>query len=149
MLNLAILLEDSAREAPDRPAGNGETILLVEDDDAVRDIVQRILTSAGYRVLQAARPDAALELCRQPGIRIDALLTDAVMPGMAGLQLIQHVQRLYPGLPAVLMSGYTGSWLAGEDSPHGSTPLLRKPFTPPALLRQIREVLVAGRAGSG
>src|SRR5207245_7727951 len=85
---------EAAPVDPGRPAGNGETILVVEDDDSVRDIVLRILTSAGYQVLQAARPDEALELCRQPGIRIDVLLTDAVMPGMAGTQLIQHVQRL-------------------------------------------------------
>jgi PAS domain S-box-containing protein len=133
----------AARAAPpdqERPQGSGETILVVEDDDGVREIVLRILTSAGYRVLQAPRPEVALEVCRHPDVHLDALITDAVMPGMAGTELIEEVQRLHPGLPAVLMSGYTGSWLAGEE-PGAGAPLLRKPFTPPALLRQIREVL--------
>jgi nitrogen-specific signal transduction histidine kinase/CheY-like chemotaxis protein len=125
----------------DRPAGEGETILVVEDDDTVREIVRRILSGAGYRVLQAPTPAEALALCERPDTRIDALLTDAIMPGMAGSQLIDQVHRIHPGLPTVLMSGYTSSWLPGEPAAASSTPLLRKPFTPPTLLRQIREIL--------
>jgi hypothetical protein len=125
----------------DRPTGHGETILVVEDDDTVREIVRRILSGAGYRVLAAPNPADALTLCQRPDTRIDALLTDAIMPGMAGSQLIDEVHRIYPGLPSVLMSGYTNSWLPGEQAVGGDTPLLRKPFTPPMLLRQIREIL--------
>jgi len=130
-----------ARAPAEQPAGGGETILVVEDDDAVREIVRRTLSSAGYQVLQASTPAEALALCEQPATRIDALLTDAIMPGMPGNQLIEHVQRIYPGLPAVLMSGYTNSWLPGAAGDRSDTPLLRKPFTRPALLRHIREIL--------
>jgi PAS domain S-box-containing protein len=128
--------------APDEaPHGNGETILVVEDEDAVREITRRILTRSGYQVLQAASPAEALEVYRPNSGRIDAVLTDVLMPGMSGGQLIERLHEIRPDLPTLLMSGYTASSLPGGRTLPRDTPLVRKPFTAPALLRRLREVL--------
>jgi CheY-like chemotaxis protein len=131
-----------APAAPDEaPHGNGETILVVEDEDAVREITRRILTRSGYQVLQAASPAEALEVYRPNSARIDAVLTDVLMPGMSGGQLIERLHEIRPDLPTLLMSGYTASSLPGGRTLPQDTPLVRKPFTAPALLRRLREVL--------
>jgi hypothetical protein len=129
----------SAAEQP--PSGNGETILIVEDEAAVREIARRILTNSGYHVIEAATPAEALDLCRLPTTRIDAVLTDVLMPGMSGSQLVEHLRRNQPGLPILLMSGYTASTLPGRRTLADDTPLIRKPFTAPALLRQLRDII--------
>jgi two-component system cell cycle sensor histidine kinase/response regulator CckA len=131
----------TAPAAEQSPAGTGETILVVEDEDAVREITRRILTNSGYHVLEAATPAEALDLCGLPTTRIDAVLTDALMPGMSGSQLIEHLRRSHPGLPILLMSGYTASTLPGGRTLTDDTPLIRKPFSAPTLLRQLREIL--------
>jgi PAS domain S-box-containing protein len=123
------------------PAGAGQTILVVEDDDAVRHIVTRILTKASYHVLTAATPKEAIDVFTNGATHIDALLTDVVMPGMSGPQLVEHLRALRPDLPVQLMSGYTAGSFPGGAVPTDDLPLLRKPFTPPALLQQIRALL--------
>jgi PAS domain S-box-containing protein len=125
-----------AREAP----GNGETILVVEDEPAVREITRRILSRAAYQVLEAANPAEALELLARPDTHLDAILTDAIMPGMSGLQLIVQARATRPGLPALLMSGYSATSLPGGQKLPPGTPLIHKPFTAPVLLRHLREL---------
>jgi PAS domain S-box-containing protein len=121
--------------------GQGETILVVEDEPAVREITTRILTRSAYRVIEAANPAEALRLCEVPGTHLDAILTDAIMPGMSGLQLIDEVRATRPGLPALLMSGYSATSLPGGQSLPPDTPLIHKPFTAVVLLRHLRELL--------
>jgi two-component system cell cycle sensor histidine kinase/response regulator CckA len=121
--------------------GGGETILVVEDEDAVREIAERILSQSGYQVLPAASPAEALDRYAGRLDRIDLVLTDALMPGMSGSELIDRLREIRPGLPAVLMSGYTASTLPGGQTMSSTTPLLRKPFTAPTLLKQLRRTL--------
>jgi PAS domain S-box-containing protein len=130
-----------ATAAPDSPAlGNGEVILLVEDEDAVREITRRMLTDSGYHVIEAATPADALTLYAGTG-RIDAVLTDALMPGMSGAQLIEHFLRGRPDLPTLLMSGYTAGSLPSRQSLPSGVPFIRKPFTAASLLHRLREIL--------
>jgi PAS domain S-box-containing protein len=130
---------------PETPAGAGQTILVVEDDDDVRDIVHRTLTRAGYRVLLAATPKDALQISGTWAIHLDAMLTDVVMPEMSGPQLVVHVQQQRPDLPVLLMSGYTAGSLPGGRDITGGNPLIRKPFTRDALLHQIHTLLAQHR----
>jgi two-component system cell cycle sensor histidine kinase/response regulator CckA len=122
-------VEQTAELRPPRGALN---VLVVEDEDGVRRVLDRILTRHGHEVLTAAHPDEALELVND-GAQIDMLITDVVMPGMSGPQLAARLTDLQPGLPVLFISGYTES--PGE-LPAGAS-LLRKPFTSAALLREV------------
>ena len=115
--------------------GDAVTILLVEDEDAVRNLVKRILEQAGYQVLVARNGAEALELCQRPELALDLLLTDAVMPVMSGPELLRRVMVLRPQLRLLIMSGYS-------DRPAVSgIPFIAKPFTPVQLERIVREAL--------
>jgi PAS domain S-box-containing protein len=134
---------DPATPAPQ--SSNGETVLVVEDEEAVRDIVCRILAKAGYRVEQAASPRQAIELYRD-GARFDALLSDVIMPGMSGTQLAAELRRVRPDLPVLLMSGYTsGSAPGGQELPPDA-PLIRKPFAAATLLHELHRILAPAGA---
>jgi DNA-binding NtrC family response regulator len=114
------------------------TILLVEDEDSVREITRHVLESAGYFVLEASGPAQAMKLLgRHPG-PVHLLLTDMVMPGMNGAELAAALQSSHPELVTVFMSGYSG-WLhanSGLPSWH-----IQKPFTVGGLLSRIAEAL--------
>ena len=118
-----------------------ETILLVEDEERVREVTQRILAAAGYRVLSAARPEAALEMVSQRTGPIQLLLTDVVMPGMSGPQLAAQVVRLLPGIKVLYQSGYSEEAIAQHGALESGAALLSKPFTGSSLQRTVRAVL--------
>ena len=122
------------------PEGGSESILVVEDEDAFREVTRRILAEHGYRVTVASRPDEALAVLHN-GDGIDILLSDVVMPGMSGPDLLQEARRLRPTLPAVLMSGYAEPILAARMRSEGAPEVLEKPFTAERLLRTVRTVL--------
>jgi CheY-like chemotaxis protein len=126
---------------PPRPPGSIGTILVVDDEDAVREITRRILARAGYQILEAASPAQALALCERPDLRLGAVLTDASMPGMSGPHLIETLRVARPGLPALLMSGYSAASLPGGKSLPPDVPLMHKPFTGSVLLRQLQDLL--------
>jgi signal transduction histidine kinase len=121
------------------PAGT-ERILLVEDEDAVRGLVQNILQARGYSVLGARNGAEGLELCKSHPETIDLLLTDVVMPGMGGRELAEAALKLRPGLRVVLMSGHTEDVILKEGIQQGAA-FLHKPFTPMKLAQKVREVL--------
>ena len=116
-----------------------ETILLVEDEDALRELTRSVLVANGYTVLDAASPAAALELARLHLRSIDLILTDVVMPGMDGRALVEKLMPMRPGLRVIYMSGYTGSTHRELLDPDAV--LLAKPLTRAVLLRKLREVL--------
>ena len=118
------------REAP--RLGGDETLLLCEDEDGVRELLELVLTGAGYTVLSAAGPEQALALAASHEHEIDALVTDIVMPGMSGLQL---ADRLAP-LRVLFISGYSE---AAGGRPAGSA-FLEKPFDHGALLAEVRSL---------
>ena len=117
-----------------------ETLLIVEDEPAVRHLVASALRHDGYRLLLAGSAEEALELSDAHDGPIDLLLTDAMMPGQTGMELASLLAARRPGIPVIIMSGYTEDTL---DVPGLKKPvvLLQKPFTPRELRRRLREVL--------
>ncbi len=139
-------LADRAEEACGAGAasgGVGGTILVVEDEKAVRTLARRVLEKRGYRVFEAAGSAAAIEILEEAESPIDLLLTDVVMPGMNGKQLVRRVRERHPGVQILLMSGYDAEAVetGGTDVPGR---LLQKPFSPDELDGAIREVLDGG-----
>ncbi len=120
-----------------------ETILLVEDEGDVRELTREILEMAGYTVLEAARGDEALRLCRDSARPIDLLLTDVVMPQMSGPELARQITELQPGTKVVYMSGYTDDALGHHGVLDPDIVLLSKPFTPESLMQHMRLALDA------
>ncbi|HYV12778.1 MAG TPA: ATP-binding protein [Pyrinomonadaceae bacterium] len=129
--------------ALDGPRGS-ETILLVEDAELVRNLARQVLETAGYRVLEAANAEAAIDLCEKiNGDRIDLLLTDVVMPGMSGNEMSRILVAKQPGMPVLYMSGYTDEAIVQHGVLEAGINFLQKPFTPGALASKVREVLDA------
>ena len=126
------------------PAQQGQgsgTILLVEDEVAVRELVYAILTSHGYKVLTAETANHAASVCRGYTHRIDVLLTDVVMPGIGGPELARELLALRPALKIVYMSGYPGESLVDAGVNAEGVALLQKPFTARELEEKIRQAL--------
>jgi PAS domain S-box-containing protein len=139
---------DSARVQAPEPAvagpGRGaETVLLVEDEEAVRKLVCDILAGYGYRVLDAADGRAALALHERHGRDIAMLLTDVVMPQMSGRTLAERLRARQPDLKVLYMSGYTDDVIGNHGVLDSQMAYLQKPFTPDALAHKVREVLDA------
>jgi PAS domain S-box-containing protein len=128
------------------PRGGRETILLVEDQDAVRKLARRTLEEYGYHVLEAASAAEALELAQGTPERIHLAVTDVVMPGMSGREMVERLMMQRPGLLALFISGYSSDLLAPEGELVPGIRFLQKPFTPAALALKVRCVLDAGRA---
>jgi CheY-like chemotaxis protein len=118
-----------------------ETLLLVEDDDSVRELVRNVLRENGYRVLEASRGEEALELSELFAGRIDLLVTDVVMPGMNGRELARRLVNFRPQIKVLYISGYADNavWYPGGLDAGGA--FLQKPFSPEALARKVREAL--------
>jgi CheY-like chemotaxis protein len=118
------------------------TILLVEDEEMVRDLASRTLNWHGYNVLEAENGEEALELAKQNEVPIHLLLTDVVMPGgVSGGQLAENMMLLYPGIRVIFMSGYTDDTIVRHGVLTSGKVFLQKPFTPKVLLNKVREVL--------
>jgi PAS domain S-box-containing protein len=123
-----------------RVGGGGETILLVEDSAALRELTKVILAREGYRVLEAEDGVAALELSAKFKEPIHLLLSDVVMPRMRGPVLAIEMRRMRPGIAVVFLSGYTEDSIVQSDGISG-TPLVEKPYTAEVLLRSVRLAL--------
>jgi two-component system, cell cycle sensor histidine kinase and response regulator CckA len=131
--------ERKARE-PARPRGN-ETILLVEDDEQVRDSTRKMLEFLGYRAIVADGGAQALELLDRHSGGLDLLVTDVVMPKLSGPKVVEELRRQRPGLKALYLSGYTDEGIVRHGVLQAGIPFLQKPFTLDALARKVREVL--------
>ncbi len=118
-----------------------ETVLLVEDDDSVRRLTRTILENQGYTVLEAKNGGEALLLCEQHPGDIHLLISDVVMPGMSGPQLVERLLRLRPSLRFLYVSGYTDDAIVHHGMLDPETPFLQKPFSAEGLARMVREVL--------
>jgi signal transduction histidine kinase len=118
-----------------------ETILLVEDEQQVRNLTRSMLGRQGYRILDAGSAAEALELARDTGAQIDLLLTDIVMPQMNGLDLAKEIRAARPGIKVLFMSGYTDSAVLQQGLLTAEVPFIQKPFTSAALHSKVREVL--------
>jgi CheY-like chemotaxis protein len=123
-----------------RPRAETETVLLVEDEDGLRELAKRLLQQQGYTVLVAADADQALQLFEQ-NRSIDVVLTDVVMPGGSGPDLTSKLVERRPGLRVIYMSGYTDDAIVQHGVLKPGIAFLNKPFTSETLGRKIREVL--------
>jgi signal transduction histidine kinase len=137
----------AAAGTPTAPA-QGEVILLVEDEPAVRSLTRRILERHGYTVIDAATGDEALAIFEREGSRIQLVLTDVVMPGLRGPELVAELERRRPGLPVLFMSGYADDDLVRRGVFPEHVAFLKKPFTHHDLLEIVRQHLERGRPGT-
>lgn len=128
-------------DSPRRARGNSERVLVVEDEQSVRRMVVRALSTNGYDVVSFARAGEALELLRDPEEQIDLLLTDLVMPDLQGGELADRAIELKPDLPVLFMSGYSDLALHRVDKEHDSVDLIEKPFTVNDLLGEVQRVM--------
>jgi PAS domain S-box-containing protein len=127
----------------DVPLGH-ETVLIVEDDDVVRTFLRRSLERQGYRVLVAEHPAAALTLAERHRDHLHLVITDVVLPGTTGLELVRQLLLIQPGVPALYISGYADAVLAREGTRPKASHFLQKPFSAADLLKRIRQILSAG-----
>jgi len=126
-----------------KAAQGSETLLLVEDEQGVRELARDILQAAGYTVLEASYGSEALQICRRYPGPMHLLLTDVVMPHMSGRQLAERLAPLYPEMKVLYMSGYTDNAVVHHGVLDPGTAYLQKPFTPDSLARKVREILDA------
>jgi PAS domain S-box-containing protein len=141
-------VEDSAEEsspakAQQNDSGGSETILLVEDEESVRELVRLTLTARGYKVLEAENGEAGLRIAEACKQHIDILITDVVMPGIGGRELAKTLLTLRPGISVLYLSGYTEDSVITEGAVGPATAFLQKPFTLQNLAKKVREVLRA------
>jgi two-component system, cell cycle sensor histidine kinase and response regulator CckA len=121
--------------------GGRETVLLVEDAEPVRELQRRVLEAAGYEVLVAADPVAALDIAEQAEGRIDLLVTDVIMPILTGPQLAAEITRRWPFTRTLYVSGYSEKVVRGTNGREDPPLLLKKPFMPNQLVEAVREAL--------
>jgi two-component system cell cycle sensor histidine kinase/response regulator CckA len=123
-----------------RPRAGTQTVLVVEDEDGLRELAKKLLLRQGYTVLVAANADEALRLFEANEV-IDVLLTDVVMPGASGPELTRQLIEQRPALKVIYMSGYTEDAIVQHGVLKPGTAFLNKPFTSQTLGQKIREVL--------
>src|SRR4051812_6440960 len=124
------------------PAGRGtETILLVEDEPAVRRVCALTLRGLGYQVVVADDAEHAIKICASSALPVHAVLTDVVMPGISGVALVERLRGIRQGLRVLFMSGYTDRQIVDASTLNASAAFIHKPFTPDALGHQLRALL--------
>jgi two-component system cell cycle sensor histidine kinase/response regulator CckA len=137
---------EDVQPAVPQPAGlataprGTESILLVEDEDTVRELVRTILEARGYSVLEARNGREGLKLCQSHMGAIDLLVTDVVMPELGGRELAEGAVKLRPALKVLFMSGHTQDVILKEGVQQGAA-FLHKPFTPLQLAQKVRDTL--------
>lgn len=117
------------------------TILVVDDEPGVRELVRIILEEYGYTVLEAGHGEEALQVCQQYAGSIHLLLSDVIMPGLIGAPLVERVKALRPSVKVLFMSGYTDDVIGDRGMLGPGVLFLQKPFTPQALIEKIHDVL--------
>jgi nitrogen-specific signal transduction histidine kinase len=132
--------EKTERSESDIAEGKNETILFVEDDDMVRNMVTAVLEQYGYRVIEAENGSAALKHCENEK-KIHLLITDVVMPGTSGPELVRQINTMHPKMKVLFISGYTDDAIVHHGVLDANTPFLQKPFTPKKLAFKVREIL--------
>ena len=122
-------------------AGRGETILVVEDEELVRDFLVEVLREAGFEVIEAADASAALRIVERREVRIDLLLSDVVLPGINGRELANRALALRPGLRVLFMTGYSRDAIVHEGRLDPGVDMVQKPVTEAVLAARIRSLL--------
>ncbi|HXY49890.1 MAG TPA: PAS domain S-box protein [Terriglobales bacterium] len=143
------VMDAAAHSGPVKAAsaagGGSETVLLVEDEESVRQLVRETLLARGYKVLEADNGEAGLRQVREQRGAIDIIITDVVMPGMSGRELATRVTADWPKIRVLFLSGYTEDAIIHDGVLEPGTAFLQKPFTLQALSRKVREILSGER----
>jgi hypothetical protein len=126
---------------PHTALGGTETVLLVEDEESVRQLVRETLAAKGYEVMEAENGEDGIAVAAQHDGRIDLVITDVVMPGMGGRELVKHLAQSRPQTRVLYLSGYTEDAIVSEGTIESGAAFLQKPFTLQNLSRKVREVL--------
>jgi len=126
------------------PAGDGRTILVLDDEPEIRRLVAIMLSSHGYKVLTAANGENAIKTFQKSKQPVDLVLLDVVSPGMSGPMVADRLTELKPGLRVLYMSGYDGTNVVQRYVVDKGHALITKPFTEKQLAKKVREVLMAG-----
>ena len=121
--------------------GGSETVLIVEDDDSLRNLAEKTLRSYEYKILVAENGEDALRVCKKHDSQIDLMVTDVVMPRMGGKKLAKKLQSLYPEIKVIYMSGYTDNAIVHHGVLAPDLNFLEKPFSPEDLALKVRKVL--------
>jgi CheY-like chemotaxis protein len=124
---------------------NNETILLVEDDEFVRDISKLVLSQRGYKLLVAENGEEAIKLSLSYPDPIDLIVTDVIMPNIGGFEVVDKIHKQRSDLKVLFVSGYTGQEIGLQEVANSKYDLLHKPFTPTQLLLKVREILDESR----
>jgi len=117
-----------------------ETVLVVDDEDMLLTMTETILTDYGYKVLTASSGQRALAVLSRGDVKVDVVLTDLVMPGMGGRELVDRIKQLAPHVKLICMSGY----IAAISEKQAGTLSLRKPFTSADLLAKVKQAIIDG-----
>ena len=139
-LDTSVVLADARTAVPG-------TVLLIEDDGAVREFAREVLKSRGWRVVEADGPSAALEIAAQTEEPFDVVVTDVVMPGLSGGELADRLEELRPGVPVLFVSGYADTDVIGRGQLRAGRTLLAKPFTGAELAYRVQELFAASQSG--
>lgn len=137
------MAEKAASGAPPAPPGTqpARLVLVVDDEEGVRDLVCRMLQGGGYRTLEAAHGGEALDMVETGPEPVDLVVTDVVMPGMDGRELGRRLAQSRPTLPILYISAYDVNDIFRRGSPRNSAPFLQKPFPPELLINSVEQLL--------
>jgi len=124
-----------------QPGGAGGTVLIVEDEPALREVTRRILSRSGYTVIAAATGHEAIEIAASHTGDIDVLLTDVVMPQMLGMEAAERIREFWPGVKVLFMSGYAQGVLDSQGVVEAGADLIQKPFSEAELLAALRQII--------
>jgi PAS domain S-box-containing protein len=143
-----VVEQEMPKELPLVEQRGSEVVLLVEDEEAVRDLVRTILVGQGYEVIVAVDPQHAESIASKLPGEIHLLLTDMVMPGISGRELASRIMASRPGIRVLYMSGYTENVMTSGGMLEHGLAFLQKPFSPAVLVRKIREILTQSPAAT-
>ena len=118
-----------------------ETILIVEDETEVLRLTSRILTSKGFKIIEANSPGEAIQICRKRGDSVDLVLTDVIMPNMSGPELVTEIMKQFPEIKVLYMSGFTADIIAVNSIISSDVPFIHKPFSLKSLIDKVSEIL--------
>ena len=134
-------MSDRTPTAPPESPPDQPTMLVADDEDGVRHVMKRMLERAGYRILTASDGPEAVDMCRQHGGEIVAVLLDMTMPQMRGEDVFEQIQRIHPNLPVIFTSGHAEEEVIGHFLGMGVVGFLQKPFRQQELIQKVREAL--------
>jgi CheY-like chemotaxis protein len=133
--------DEDVAAVEESPRRGDETVLVVEDEEPVRELLRKVLSRQGYTVLEARHGRDALRLLERHRGSLDLMVTDVVMPEMGGAELVENVRQLRPDLRTLFISGYTNDEVVRRGADAGEAAFIQKPFTSDELLRAVRELL--------